>query len=185
MTYTAALEKAWKDLANIAKERRYSVKFVSDTYDIDLDGKTVISASCSAPTREYTVIIILHYLTQKLLFGKLPEPAGEWIDFNQIEGGDAYYPTFRKRTIERIIKKYGKKPEDLLAAAGRLPHKKGPVGDVSVVIYPFEEVGILIKMSKADEEFGPDANILYDANIPRIFCTEDIVVLTELVVNQL
>jgi len=40
-------------------------------------------------------------------------------------------------------------------------------------------------MSKADEEFGPDANILFDKNISGIFCTEDIVVLTELIVHLL
>ena len=144
-----------------------------------------MSASCNTPAKEYTSIILLHYLAQKLAFGKLPEGAGEWIDFNQLDGGEAYYPAFRKRTIDRLIKKYGNKPEELIAAAGRFPSKKGTLADVSVIIYPLDEIGILIKMSKADEEFGPDANILYDRNIPKIFCTEDIVVLTEMIVHQL
>jgi hypothetical protein len=185
MSYTAALEKAWSDTAGIAKEKRFSVKLLSDTYDIDLDTKSVMSASCNVPAKDYTVIILLHYLTQKLTFKKLPEPAGQWIDFNQLEGGEPYYPTYRKRTIDRIIKKFGQKPEELINAAGRFVSKPGSFKDVSVIIYPFEEIGILLKMSKADEEFGPDANILYDANISKIFCTEDIVVLTEMIVHQL
>ena len=57
--------------------------------------------------------------------------------------------------------------------------------DVSVIIHPFKEISILITMSKADDEFGPDANILFDKNISKIFCTEDIVVLTEMVVHLL
>ncbi len=185
MSYTAALEKAWSDVLGATKEKRFSIKLLSDTYDIDLEKKTVMSASCNVPAKEYTIIILLHYLAQKLAFKKLPEPAGEWIDFNQLEGGEAYYPAFKKRTIDRIIKKFGQKPGELAKAAVRFPSKPGQFGDVSAIIYPFEEVGILIKMSKADEEFGPDANILYDANISRIFCTEDIVVLTETVVHQL
>jgi len=185
MSYAAALEKAWNDATGATTEKRFSIKLLSDTYDIDLEKKTVRPASCNVPAKDYTIIILLHYLATKLTFKKLPEPAGEWIDFNQLEGGEAYYPTFRKRTIDRIIKKFGQKPDELIKAAARFPSKPGSFGDVSVIIYPFEEIGILIKMSKADEEFGPDANILYDANIPKIFCTEDVVVLTEMIVHQL
>jgi len=185
MTYAPALEKAWKDISLVTSERLFSAKLLSDTYDIDLEKKTVMSASCNVTAKDYTTIILLHYLAQKLALKMLPAPAGEWIDFNQLEGGEAYYPTFRKRTIDRVINKYGQKPEELVKATQRFQSRPGPVGDVSVIIYPFEEVGILIKMSKADEEFGPDANILFDRNISKIFCTEDIVVLTEIVVHQL
>lgn len=184
MSYAAAIEKAWADVSQ-SSQKTFSIKLLSDTYEIDIVRKQVLSASCNVPAKDYVTIILLHYLAQKLALKTLPAPAGEWIDFNQLEGGEAYYPTFRKRTIDRVIKKYGQKPEELLKAAQRFQSKKGPVGDVSVIIYPFEEVGILMKMSKADEEFGPDANILFDKNISKIFCTEDIVVLTEILVHQL
>ena len=185
MSYALAVEKAWKGLATIAKEKRFSVALLSDTYDIDLDAKLVMSASCNVPAKDYVTILLLHYLAQKLALGKLPEPSGEWIDFNQLEGGEGYYPTFRKRTIEHVISKYGSDPDRLLGVLERMPAKKAELGDVSITIYPFKEVAILIKMSKADEEFGPDANILFDRNISRIFCTEDIVVITEMIIHQL
>ena len=35
----------------------------------------------------------------------------------------------------------------------------------------------MILIWRADEEFGPEANMLFDESIKRIFCTEDIVVL--------
>ena len=54
---------------------------------------------------------------------------------------------------------------------------------MGIIIHPIQEVSILITISKADEEFGPDANILFDKNISDIFCTEDIVVLTEMVAH--
>ena len=90
MSYTAALDKAWHDLSAAAHTRRQSVAFLADTYDIDIEKRAVLSASCNAPAKDYTAIILLHYLTQKLAFGRLPEPAGEWIDFNQLEGGEAH-----------------------------------------------------------------------------------------------
>jgi hypothetical protein len=185
MGYQQALEKAWKDVADASAEKRYSVRLLSDIYDIDIERKTAMSSSCNTPAKDYITLILLHYLVQRLAFGKLPEPAGEWVDFNSLNGGEGYYPAFKKRTIDRLVSKYGKNPEELLKASQRMPAKVGGFGDASVVVYPFAEVGILIKMSKGDEEFGPDANILFDRNISRIFCTEDIVVLTEIVVHQL
>ena len=160
MGYTQAVEKAWKDVAAIAKEERFSVTFLSDTYDIDLGSKLILSESCNVPAKDHLVIILLHYLARKLISGKLAEPSGEWIDFNQLEGGEGYYPTFKKRTIDHVINKYGSDPEALLKVVDRMPANRVSLGDVSIVVYPFKEAGILVKMSKADEEFGPDANII-------------------------
>ena len=44
---------------------------------------------------------------------------------------------------------------------------------------------MLITIWKADDEFGPDANILFDKNITKIFCIEDTVVLTEIVAHTI
>ncbi len=185
MSYQQAVEKAWQDVRGLTSKERFSVKFLSDTYDIDLGSKLIMSASCNVPAKDHVAIILLHYLARKLTFGRLPEQSGEWIDFNQLEGGEGYYPTFKKRTIDHVVSKYGSDPEALVKAAERIPAKRADLGDVSVVIYPFEEVGILVKMSKADEEFAPSANILFDRNISRVFCTEDIVVIAEMIAHQL
>lgn len=185
MSYAAALEKAWKDISGLTEEKGFAVKFLSDSYDVSLGAKEVMSASRNTSAKDYIAILILHYLIQKLKAKAIPDPSGEWIDFNRLEGGEGYYPAFKKRTIDHMIRKYGSAPEALLKAAVRFPSKKADVGDVGVIVYPFKEVGILIKMSKADEEFAPEANILFDANISKVFCTEDIIVLTEIIVHQL
>ena len=185
MGYEQALDKAWKDVAAVAKERRFSIALLSDTYDINLDTKMILSASCNVPAKDYTAIILLHYLARRLALGRLPERSGEWIDFNQLSGGEGYYPTFKKRTIDRVVEKYGGDPDAFLKVAKRMPAEKAVVGDVGLVIYPFKEVGILVKISRADEEFAADANILFDRNIQDIFCTEDIIVLIEIIVHQL
>ncbi|MBN2453327.1 MAG: DUF3786 domain-containing protein [Candidatus Omnitrophica bacterium] len=185
MSYTAALEKAWKELLSLTREKRISVRFLSDTYEIDPAAKRIISSSDGAQAKDYIAIILLHYLIKKLRYGAIPARTGEWIDFNGLEGGEGYYPTFRKRTIDVVVSKYGGHPEALYKALERFPGKKSDLGDVGVEIYPVEGIAILIKASRADEEFGPDANILFDSGISKIFCTEDIVVLTEILIHQL
>lgn len=185
MGYQQALDKAWADVSALTSERSLTVDFMSDAYDIDIARRAVLSRSCNVPAKDHTIIILLHYLATKLTFKAIPEPAGEWIDFTRLEGGDAYWPTYKKRTIDQVLRKFGPAPEALLTVCERMPAKRSDFGDTSIIVYPFKEIGILIKVSKADEEFGPDAAILYDGNIPKIFCTEDIVVLTEIVVHQL
>lgn len=57
--------------------------------------------------------------------------------------------------------------------------------DKRIVIEALEKVPILITLSRQDEEFSPDANILFDESIRQIFCTEDVVVLTEILTHSL
>jgi len=185
MGYAQAVEKAWRDVRALTSEKRLSVKFLSDTYDIDLSSGLVLLTPDNSGAKDYVTIILLHYLARRLAPGRSRKLSGEWMDFKELEGGEGYYPTFKKRTIDPIVKKYGANPEAILAASGRMNAKKADLGDVSMIIYPFDEVAILIKMSRADEEFGPDASILFDKNISGIFCTEDVVVLTEMIVHQL
>ncbi|MDD5422584.1 MAG: DUF3786 domain-containing protein [Candidatus Omnitrophota bacterium] len=185
MGYEQTIGKAWNDLSGLSSEKRLSAKLLSDIYDIDVDKKTVSSNSCNVPAKDYVVIIILHYLIRKLKLKALPVASGEWIDFNQIEGGQGYYPAFKKRTIDRVVKKYGYAPEAILKIGDRLPAKRYNKGDAGIVIYPFDEVPVLITIWKEDDEFGPEANILFDRNISSIFCAEDIVVLTEMIAHSI
>ncbi|MCX5679996.1 MAG: DUF3786 domain-containing protein [Candidatus Omnitrophica bacterium] len=168
MGYGQALEEAWSSIKGFKGEGRFKVTLLSQTYIIDTGTKSVFLESTNAPAKEYTSIIILHYLARSLSPEKLPAPSGEWIDFNQLRGAESYYPTYRKRTIERLINKYG---------SGK--------GDIKRIIKVLDGVDIMIKISRADEEFSADAAILYDRSVERIFCVEDIVVLTEIVVHTL
>lgn len=185
MGYAQAIEKAWKDVSDKTEQRRFSIELLSDRYDIDLDSRSIMSSSCNIPAKDHVSIILLHYLAKRLSLGALPKQSGEWIDFRQLDGGEGYYPAFKKRTIDHIITKYGSNPDAFLKAAERMGAKSAELGDVSAVIYPFKDVGILVKISRPDEEFGPDANILFDRSISGIFCTEDMVVLTEIMIHQL
>lgn len=186
MGYQQAIKNAWDDVSGIPEGgKTYAVKLLSDTYTIDLKNKSVMSDSCNVPAKEHITIIILHYLAKKLKLNVLPAPSGEWVDFKELEGGEGYYPAFKKRTIDKVLKKYGADPDALLEIPGRIPSQKVESHETGIIIKALESVPILITISKADEEFGADANILFDRTISSIFCTEDIVVLTEILTHSL
>ena len=183
MGYEVAINKAWEELAKLKPAENISVKFLADEYDIDLAVKKVMSLSCNVPAKDFPAVLILHYFIQKLK--GLPELANEWLPFRELSGIEGYYPAFKKRSIDPIIRKYGSSPESLLQVLDRLPAKKVQGADEAIVLQAFESVPVLIKLWRSDDEFGPDANIFFDKSITKIFCTEDIVVLAGIVASQL
>lgn len=183
MGYETALKNGWDKLINASAQRKFSVKLLADEYSVDLDSRNVLSLSCNAPAKDYAAILILHYLAAQAK--GLARIKGEWLTFRELAGVEGYEQAFRQRVIERIIKKYGKNPAGLLSVLERLPGKKIPQADVAIVLDVFEGVPVLIEMWKADDEFAAEANLLFDASIKEIYCTEDAVVLAEFIVSQL
>jgi hypothetical protein len=183
MGYDIAINKAWGELAALTKENNLAVKFLADEYSLDLEAKKLISLACNVPAKDFTAILILHYLSKKI--NGLPELTGDWVSFKELSGIEGYGLAFRKRAIEPIIRKYGSRPAELLTVLERLPAKKVQTGDVSIVLEAFEGVPVLIELWASDEEFGPEANMLFDKSITGIFCTEDTVVLAGLVASAL
>jgi hypothetical protein len=183
MSYEIAVNKAWEDLEKLKPQDTLSVKFLADEYSVDLKEKKVISLSCNALAKNFSAILILHYLAAKLK--GLPKLTEEWVSFKELSGVEGYYPAFRKRAIEPIIRKYGSHPEGILTALERLPAKRVDQGDIGIVLETFENVPAMVTLWRSDEEFGPEANVLFDKSISEIFCTEDIVVLAGFIASQL
>ena len=183
MSYDIAINKAWDELAKLNPGEIPSVKFLADEYSVDLEAKKVFSLSCNVPAKDFPSVLILHYLMQKLK--GLPDLTGEWLSFRQFSGIEGYYPSFKNRAIKPIIRKYGNNPQGLLQVLERLPAKRVMEADASIVLEAFERIPVLLKLWRGDDEFGPDANMLFDRSITKIFCTEDIVVLAGIVAASL
>ena len=183
MEYADALQKAWSNLSELAQEKKYSLRFLTSDYSVDLKNKQVLSLSEKAPAKPFYSILILHYLAQEIK--GLPKTKGEWISFKQLAGGQAYYPTFKKRVLDTIARRCKDRPEALLELTERFGAKREQLADISVVIQAFENVPILLTFWRGDEEFGPEANCLFDKSISDIFCTEDITVLAEIVAHSI
>ncbi len=183
MSYDVAINKAWENLGQLKPDQSLSVKFLADEYSIDYKNRQVLSSSCNIPAKEHLEILILHYLFKKLK--GLPLLSGEWGSFKELQSGEIYYPAFRKRAIEPILKKYGANPNGLLSVLERFPAQKAGQGDISIIVQIFEGVPVMIILWKGDEEFSPEANLLFDRSIAEIFGTEDIAVLVGFVARQI
>ena len=183
MEYDVALSKAWAELENITKEKKYSVRFLADEYIVEVEDERVLSLSCNGPAQPFVSILVLHYLKEGIV--GLPKVRGEWLAFRELVGGEGYYPAFKKRVIDRIRRKYGENPEAIRESAKHFKGGPSDLADVAFAIEPFDGIPVLIELWRADEEFGPSADVLFDRSIADIFCTEDIVVMSEFVASQI
>jgi hypothetical protein len=183
MGYEAAIEKAWDVLAQVTARQEFSVKFLADEYSVDRKTKKVFSLACNVPAKDFTAILILHYLAQREK--GLPQVVGQWVSFKELSAVEGYESAFRTRSIEPIVRKYGRQPEGLLEAGQRFNARKGAQGDVGIIIEVCPGVPVMVLLWRGDDEFGPEANILFDRSITGIFCTEDIVVVAGVVAAAL
>ena len=179
MKLELAITMSWENLLGSGISNDTKVKFLGDEYIVNIKLRKILSLPHNTPIEDYLKVLILHYLSQKI--AGLPVVSGEYLSFNGLSVINSFAEVFKKRATDVIMKRYGDNIFDILSVLYNLPAKKINRADVAIVVEAFEGVPILIELWEADEEFGSEANILFDKIITKIFCVEDIVVLAEVV----
>ncbi len=126
-------------------------------------------------------ILILHYLVT----AKGTRPSGRLISYKQVPGGRVYYPNFVNRTTRPLLKVFGKNPSLLLAAARPLGGTPSGYGDCSVTIPAFPRVAITTVIWAGDDEFPPEASMIFDDSIVDYLPAEDITILCNMIAIRL
>ena len=197
-SYAVAYSKAQKDLEGLnILERARSAGFVVETKPEEVirldflgqnaklivDERAVVDAETGEPLPLWSQILILHYLRD---VKEGVEPAGRWITFKEVPSGEFYLSAFNRRSKELAIRFFGRNPDLLHEVAPKLGGERfSEIGDVSYLFRVFPKVPVVLVMYRADEEFPPDANILFDATIPEFLCTEDIAVISTMLIVAL
>ncbi|MFP4196830.1 MAG: DUF3786 domain-containing protein [Methanomassiliicoccales archaeon] len=129
----------------------------------------------------FVSVLILHYL-----LGCGPaDPTGRYITFREVPGGDIYYPTFRKRAIDRLARVFEERPRDLIRAGESIGASPADIGTASVEVRVFPKVPVTVVMWEGDEEIPASANILFDETLPDILPMEDVSILGNMVSSKL
>ncbi len=118
-------------------------------------------------------ILILHYLERAT-----GEPlSGVTIDFRAVPEGSFYWSAFVARAKKPLLESFGRDLDlyrEVAAAMGGTPVD---LGDVAMQFQAFPLVPITHVFWRGDEEFEPDASILFDETISGHLSTEDIAAL--------
>ena len=115
-------------------------------------------------------IIILHYMAG----GSAPPLSNEWVAYREIPGASFYFSAFVKRAIDPLKKVFGRNVSGLQAAAKQLKGKAIDVGDAGLEFQIFPRVPLQLILWEGDDEFEPEANILFDASIGDLLSTDQL-----------
>jgi hypothetical protein len=126
-------------------------------------------------------ILILHYLQNTSGM----EPEGVNIDFKQVPQGGFYWSAFVSRAQKPLLMTFGSDPDFYLEVATAMGGAPQSLGDAAARFLAFPLVPITHVLWRGDEEFDPEASILFDTTIPGHLPTEDIAALAGASVHRL
>ena len=126
-------------------------------------------------------ILALHYL----LGCDRSKPTGNLISFAQAPGGEVYYSTFKKRSIDRLAEMFGDAPESLLKAGSLLGGEPLEMATAAVKLFVYPMLPVVVLIWQGDDEVAAAANLLFDESAVRILATEDLAVAGSSVVARL
>jgi hypothetical protein len=109
----------------------------------------------------WVVIPLLHYV----LNCKGVPVSGDWVSFRELPGGKEKYPLFKKRgedVLQQLADKYTDFFSDIIQMFDGRAVEKQFLSDVSVVLYPFPLVPIMICYWQAEEDLASTLNIFFD-----------------------
>jgi hypothetical protein len=138
---------------------------------VDFGAKTMRYADAKgADVSQHLQILILHYLEGS---GRA-QMANRLVTFREFDGGAIYYPAFKARAIDPVVKEFGEKADLLRHIGDALRAEPIDVGTVSLKAHFFPKVPVVVILWQGDEEVASSANVLFDANAGKILATEDL-----------
>ncbi len=126
-------------------------------------------------------VLILHYLAAK---GE-KKSSGRWISFREIPGAAFYFSAFVKRAVDPLKKTFGKEVSLFVKAAKNLNGKAIDAGNAGFEFNLFPHLSLQLILWEGDDEFLPEANILFYDTIGDIFSPEDVAWLSGMLVYRL
>lgn len=167
---------------NMIGTNKFRVPFLDRVYILswpDFEVTDEFLEKKDAPLQEQ--VIILHYLTAKSFKNK----AVQWISFREIPGASFYFSAFVKRAVDPLKETFGKHIALFAKAADRLNGKAIDAGNAGFEFNLFPFVSLQLVLWEGDEEFTPEANILFQDTIGDIFLPEDVARLSGMLVYRL
>lgn len=126
-------------------------------------------------------VLILHYMmaeTEAL-------PSDKWVAYRELPGASFYFGPFTKRAIDPLKKVFGNNLSGFHTASAKLAGKPISDGDAGFEFKIFPKVPVRLIVWEGDEEFAPEAGILFDESVGHILPVEDVAWLAGMVVYRL
>ena len=166
----------------IINNKKFQIPFLNRTYQASYpDFEFLDMADNDAEVLIQEQVLILHYMSamESII------PAGTLIAYREIPGASFYFSAFVQRAIDPLKKVFGKNIAALMTAAGKINGKSIDIGDAGFEVFVFPKVPLQMIIYEGDDEFEPEANILFDKTAGAFLSPEDAAWLAGMVVYRL
>ncbi len=126
-------------------------------------------------------VLILHYM----LGADKRRPPGEWVAYREIPGAGFYFPVFVKRAVNPLKGVFGRDPEAFRRCCRQLEGQALQDGDAGYQFQVLPQQALQLILWAGDEEFAPEASILFNASTGDCLSPEDTAWLAGMVVYRL
>lgn len=110
---------------------------------------------------------------------------GTWKTFREMPWGETYWKSFSGRILARAAFTFGSRLDGFRAAAKKMGAEPVAHGDAGGSFPFLGSCRIQVLLWEGDEEFPPNAQILYSDNWAAAFTAEDRVVASELLISAI
>ena len=158
--------------------RTCSMELLGAAYAVTHPDFTVIGGR---PLANNERILFLRYL----LDGRFVPAGGTYQTYREMPWGEVYLQQFTGRCIKRLAFSYGNNPDLLRRVARQLPAVPLSRGDVGFTLTLMPGLTLQLTLWVGDDEFPPNAQILFSDNFRYAFTAEDMAVVGDIVLNRM
>ena len=126
-------------------------------------------------------ILFLRYL----LDVRYAEPSGAYLTYREFPWGEVYLQQFTGRCLKRFAFSYGARPDLLSRIMEKLPARRLSRSDCGWEVDLMEGLAIQFLLWLGDDEFPPNAQILFSDNFRWAFTAEDLANVGDIVLNRM
>lgn len=123
------------------------------------------------------------FLLRYLLEGKETPWCGQWKTFREMPWGEMYIKPYTGRVLTRAAFTFGTRVAAFKAACEKMGAEAMPHGDAGYLFHLIGGYKMQILVWEGDEEFPPNAQILYSDNFAEGFAAEDRVVAGDILIS--
>ena len=142
-----------------------------------------IATAAAQPRNDIPPLPVQTFLLRYLLEGKQVAWQGQWKTFREMPWGELYIKPYTGRVLTRAAFTFGTRVEAFAKACEKMGAAKLSHGDAG---YVFDFLGgykMQILIWAGDEEFPPNAQVLYSDNFEDGFAPEDRVVAGDILIS--
>ena len=156
----------------------FAFPLLGDTYTISHPDFVITGER--TPSNAERILFLRH-----MLDGRNAVPGGKYLTYREFPWGEVYNTQFTGRCIVRFAMSYGFKSHLLPPIMEHLPAKAINVSDVGYEITLMPGLTMRFLLWLGDEEFPPNAQILFSDNFRHAFSTEDMANIGDIILNRM